>query len=310
MLWYRESRDGQLLEEGINEAGALSSWIAAATSYSVHGLPMLPIYIYYSMFGFQRVGDLIWAAADQRARGFLLGATSGRTTLAGEGLQHQDGSSHLVASTVPNCRAYDPAFAGELAIIVDRGMREMLVEQHDVFYYITLTNENYAQPDVPDDAGDDIVRGCYRCASYPAQAAAGAQRVTLLGSGAILTEVIRAAQQLASEGVACDVFSVTSWSELARDGRAAEARSLADGAAAMPFATRQLASAEGPVIAASDYVRAVPESIRAFVPGGRRYVTLGTDGFGRSDTRAALRGFFGVDAAAIARAARAALALS
>ncbi|HKB54050.1 MAG TPA: alpha-ketoglutarate dehydrogenase, partial [Ramlibacter sp.] len=308
VLSYREALDGQILEEGISEAGAIASWTAAATSYSVHGFPMLPFYIYYSMFGFQRVGDLIWAAADQRARGFLLGATSGRTTLAGEGLQHQDGSSHLVASTVPNCRAYDPAFAGELAVIVDRGMREMLIEQRDVFCYVTLMNENYAQPNVPAHAGDDIVRGCYRFASYPAQAAAGAQHVTLLGSGAILTEIIRAAQQLASEGTACEVFSVTSWSELARDGQAAEAQWLAGEAAATPFATRQLAASQGPVIAASDYVRAVPESIRAFVPAGRRYVTLGTDGFGRSDTRAALRAFFGVDAAGIARAARAALA--
>jgi pyruvate dehydrogenase E1 component len=262
------------------------------------------------MFGFQRVGDLIWAAADQRARGFLLGATSGRTTLAGEGLQHQDGSSHLVAATVPNCRAYDPAFAGEMAVIVDRGMREMLVDRHDVFYYITLMNENYAQPDVPPGAEDDIVRGCYRCASYPANGEAGAQRVTLLGSGAILPEALKAAHALAAQGIACDVFSVTSWSELARDGQACERQLLAGEAATMPFVTRQLLAAAGPVIAASDYVRAVPESIRAFVPAGRRYVTLGTDGFGRSDTRAALREFFGVDAASIARAASAALAIA
>jgi pyruvate dehydrogenase E1 component len=306
VLSYREALDGQILEEGISEAGAIASWTAAATSYSVHGFPMLPFYIYYSMFGFQRVGDLIWAAADQRARGFLLGATSGRTTLAGEGLQHQDGSSHLVAATVPNCRAYDPAFAGEMAVIVDRGMREMLVEQQDVFYYVTLMNENYAQPDVPPGAEDGIVKGCYRFASYGAQAA---RRVTLLGSGAILNEAIQAAQVLAGIGVGCDVFSVTSWSELAREGQAAQQRLLAGDGTALPFATRQLAQGQGPVIAASDYVRAVPESIRAFIPAGRRYVTLGTDGFGRSDTRAALREFFGVDAASIARAAQAALAL-
>jgi pyruvate dehydrogenase E1 component len=258
------------------------------------------------MFGFQRVGDAIWAAADQRVRGFLLGATSGRTTLGGEGLQHQDGSSHLVAATIPNCRAYDPAFAGERAVIVDHGMREMLVEQRDVFYYVTLMNENYAQPDLPEGAAADVVRGCYRFGAWPAAGGArdSASHVTLLGSGAILTEVVKAAQQLAAGGVSAEVFSVTSWSELARDGLACEA---ADGGAGAPFITRQLATGQGPVIAASDYVRAVPESVRAFVPAGRRYVTLGTDGFGRSDTRAALRGFFGVDADSIARAALRAL---
>jgi pyruvate dehydrogenase E1 component len=305
VLSYREALDGQILEEGISEAGAIASWTAAATSYSVHGHAMLPFYIYYSMFGFQRVGDAIWAAADQRARGFLLGATSGRTTLGGEGLQHQDGSSHLVAATIPNCKAYDPAFAGEMAVIVDRGMREMLVEQRDVFYYVTLMNENYAQPDLPAEVHEDVVRGCYRFARYGDETAR--RRVTLLGSGAILTEVIKAAQQLAADGVPTDVYSVTSWSELARDGIACEQRALAgeeDGV--LPFVTRQLAGS-GPVVAASDYVRAVPESIRAFVPPGRRYLTLGTDGFGRSDTRAALRSFFGVDAASIVRAAQHAL---
>ncbi|HEX2547291.1 MAG TPA: pyruvate dehydrogenase (acetyl-transferring), homodimeric type, partial [Ramlibacter sp.] len=289
VLSYREALDGQILEEGISEAGAIASWTAAATSYTVHGLAMLPFYIYYSMFGFQRVGDAIWAAADQRARGFLLGATSGRTTLGGEGLQHQDGSSHLVAATIPNCKSYDPAFAGELAVIVDRGMREMLVEQKDVFYYVTLMNENYAQPDLPEAAREGVIRGCYRFASY----GEGTRRVTLMGSGAILTEVVKAAQQLAQQGVASDVFSVTSWSELARDGLASESA----------YVTQQLAGTKGPVIAASDYVRAVPEAIRGFVPQGRKYVTLGTDGFGRSDTRAALRKFFGVDAASIVEAA-------
>ena len=302
VLSYREALDGQILEEGISEAGAIASWTAAATSYSVHGFPMLPFYIYYSMFGFQRVGDLIWAAADQRARGFLLGATSGRTTLAGEGLQHQDGSSHAVAATVPNCRAYDPAFAGEMALIVARGMQEMLVEQRDVFYYVTLMNENYAQPDLPAGVEEDVVNGCYRFVSHP-----GAQRVTLLGSGAILTEVLKAADELAAGGIGCDVFSVTSWSELAREGQALERQALSGEAPQLPFVTRQLAAGAGPVIAATDYVRAVPESIRAFIPAGRRYLTLGTDGFGRSDTRAALREFFGVDAASIVRAARAAL---
>ncbi|MDB5860283.1 MAG: aceE [Ramlibacter sp.] len=301
VLSYREALDGQILEEGISEAGAIASWTAAATSYSVHGHAMLQFYINYSMFGFQRVGDAIWAAADQRSRGFLLGATSGRTTLGGEGLQHQDGSSHLVAATIPNCKAYDPAFAGEMAVIVDHGMREMLVEQRDVFYYVTLMNENYAQPDLPPAARDDVIRGCYRYARYGDETAS--RRVTLLGSGAILTEVIKAAQQLAADGVPTEVFSVTSWSELARDGMAWEQRGLAgDAEPGTPFATRQLAG-RGPIIAASDYVRAVPESIRAFIPAGRRYLTLGTDGFGRSDTRAALREFFGVDAASIVRAA-------
>jgi pyruvate dehydrogenase E1 component len=301
VLSYREALDGQILEEGISEAGAIASWTAAATSYSVHGFAMLPFYIYYSMFGFQRVGDAIWAAADQRARGFLLGATSGRTTLAGEGLQHQDGSSHLVAATIPNCKAYDPAFAGEMAVIVDAGMREMLVEQHDVFYYVTLMNENYAQPDLPEHAREGVVRGCWRFGGYGA--ADAPQRVTLMGSGAILGEVIRAAQQLAQQGIASEVFSVTSWSELARDGMACEREALEGGVERVPFVAQQLGGEGGPVIAASDYVRAVPESVRAYVPTSRRYLTLGTDGFGRSDTRAALRAYFGVDAASIVKAA-------
>ena len=305
VLSYREALDGQILEEGISEAGALASWTAAATSYSVHGLAMLPFYIYYSMFGFQRVGDQIWAAADQRARGFLLGATSGRTTLGGEGLQHQDGTSHLMAATIPNCKAYDPAFAGELAVIIDHGMREMLVQQQDVFYYITMMNENYAQPSLPDGLHPDVIRGCYKFASYPGLSD-GAQRpeaqksVTLLGSGAILTEVIRAAQLLAGQGVSVQVFSVTSWSELARDGQACQAQGADD---PVPFVAQQLRQSAGPIIAATDYVRAVPESIRAYLPHGRSYLTLGTDGFGRSDTRAALRAFFRVDAASVVSAA-------
>jgi pyruvate dehydrogenase E1 component len=305
VLSYREATDGQILEEGISEAGAIASWTAAATSYSVHGLAMLPFYIYYSMFGFQRVGDAIWAAADQRARGFLLGATSGRTTLGGEGLQHQDGSSHLVAATIPNCKAYDPAFAGELAVILDAGMREMVEQQADVFYYVTLMNENYAQPDVPAGVEADVLRGGYRFGVYgPSDAA---QRVTLLGSGAILTEVIKAAQQLAVQGVGVEVLSITSWSELARDGMAREAGG-AVGAVGAGHLSQLLSAKRGPVIAATDYVRAVPESVRAFVPEGRRYSTLGTDGFGRSDTRAALRRFFAVDADSIAQAAMRALA--
>jgi pyruvate dehydrogenase E1 component len=309
VLSYREALDGQILEEGISEAGAIASWTAAATSYSVHGLAMLPFYIYYSMFGFQRVGDAIWAAADQRARGFLLGATSGRTTLGGEGLQHQDGSSHLIAATIPNCKAYDPAFAGEMAVIVDHGMREMLVEQKDVFYYVTLMNENYAQPDLPAGVEADVMQGCYKINSYSARFGEGQppktpKTISLLGSGAILTEVIKAAEQLAAQGVDVTVFSVTSWSELAREGRACEQRRLAGEAdVPLPFVTRQLQGSTGPIIAATDYVVAVPESIRAYLPDGRRYTTLGTDGFGRSDTRSALRGYFGVDAASIVSAA-------
>ena len=311
VLSYREAKDGQILEEGISEAGALASWTAASTSYSVHGMAMLPFYIYYSMFGFQRVGDQIWAAADQRARGFLIGATSGRTTLGGEGLQHQDGTSHVVAATIPNCKAYDPAFAGELAVIVDRGMREMMEEQQDVFYYITAMNENYAQPSLPESAVEGVIKGGYRLARYAAVpgpegragGAGGADEVTLMGSGAILTEVIKAAEMLATEGISSTVFSVTSWSELAREGQRC-IDSLAGSEETTPYVARMLEESGGPIVAATDYVRAVPESVRAYLPPGRHYTSLGTDGFGRSDTRAALRAFFGVNAQSIAAAAR------
>ena len=267
------------------------------------------------MFGFQRVGDAIWAAADQRARGFLLGTTSGRTTLGGEGLQHQDGTSHLVAATIPNCKAYDPAYAGEMAVIIDAGMREMVTEQRDVFYYVTLMNENYAQPDLPAHAAEGVLRGCYVFRSYQRlmdgrESPISSKSITLMGSGAILTEVVKAAELLAAEGVDVTVISVTSWSELARDGVACEQRALSgETEHGTPWLTQQLAGTAGPVIAATDYVRAVPETVRAFVPEGRRYITLGTDGFGRSDTRAALRQFFGVDAQAVAKAARFALGL-
>ncbi|WP_407971712.1 alpha-ketoglutarate dehydrogenase [Burkholderia pyrrocinia] len=308
MLYYREDTRGQILEEGISEAGAISSWIAAATSYSVHDLPMLPFYIYYSMFGFQRIGDLIWAAADQRSRGFLVGATSGRTTLGGEGLQHQDGSSHLAASTIPNCRAYDPAFAYEVAAIVDAGMREMVEQQRDVFYYVTVMNENYAQPSMPDDdpaaRREGILKGMHRLPSGSNATA----RMQLLGSGAILGEVLAAQRMLKDDwGIDSAVWSVTSFSKLQRDGMEAERRArLDDDAHSTPYVTAVLATTRGPVIAATDYVRAVPELIRAYVP--RRYVTLGTDGFGRSDTRDALRAFFEVDRASIVLAALKALA--
>jgi len=257
------------------------------------------------MFGFQRVGDQIWAAADQRPRGFLLGATSGRTTLGGEGLQHQDGSSHLHAATIPNCKAYDPAFAGEMAVIVNQGIRDMMIEQQDVFYYITLMNENYAQPSLPAAMHEQVIRGCYLFETFEAQVSnALPPTVTLLGSGAILTEVIKAARQLADRGVTAYVYSVTSWSELARDGLACQDARLAGSATAgVPFIYTQLGTSQGPIIAATDYVHALPESVRAYLPADRRYLTLGTDGFGRSDTRAALREYFGVDAAAIVRAA-------
>ena len=293
MLSYREARDGQLLEEGITEAGALSSWTAAATSYSVHGMPMLPFYIYYSMFGFQRVGDLIWAAADQRARGFLLGATAGRTTLSGEGLQHQDGSSHVMAAMVPNCRAYDPAFAGELAVIVDHGMRQMLERQVDEFYYITVMNESYEQPSLPEGVEQDVIRGMYRLTRQSPEAVRGTVR--LLGSGAILREVIAAAAMLAEDwGIASDVYSVTSFSELARDAREAERwNRLHPQETPRRSHVETLLDGTDPIVAATDYVRAYPQLIAPYT--GSRFVSLGTDGFGRSDTRKALRRFFEVD---------------
>ncbi len=305
VLSYREALDGQILEEGISEAGAIASWTAAATSYSVHGIAMLPFYIYYSMFGFQRIGDAIWAAADQRARGFLLGATSGRTTLGGEGLQHQDGSSQLVAATIPNCKAYDPAFAGELAVIVDQGMRDMLIDQKDLFYYITLMNENYAQPDLPDNAAEGVIRGCYKFKTVKATNGDGKYCVSLLGSGAIMTEVLKAAEMLASDGINVDIFSVTSWSELSRDGKLKEQARLSGNASdAQAYISGVLAQGRGPIVAATDYVHALPESIRAYIPEGRGYMTLGTDGFGRSDTRAALREYFGVNANSIYKVAK------
>ena len=293
ILYYREATDGQILEEGITEAGAISSWTAAATSYAVHGLPMLPFYIYYSMFGFQRIGDLIWAAADQRARGFLIGATSGRTTLGGEGLQHQDGSSHLVSATIPNCISYDPAFAYELAVIVDDGMRRMLSNNEDVFYDITVTNDNEAQPSMPASSREGILRGMH----YVAKAEQA--HVRLLGAGPLLKEAMAAAVLLKDNfSIHADVWSVTSFSELARDGIASERARRLQHTAEPSWVSQQLSDSQTPVIAVSDYVRAVPESIRAYIPAP--YVTLGTDGFGRSDTRASLRDFFEVDAKWIA----------
>jgi pyruvate dehydrogenase E1 component len=305
MLSYKKSKTGQLLEEGITEAGALSSWVAAATAYSVHGVTMLPFYIYYSMFGFQRVGDLIWAAADQRSRGFLLGATAGRTTLGGEGLQHQDGASHLIASTVPNCRAYDPAFAGELAVILDHGARCMLEQNEGVFYYITVMNENYPQPSLPSDAAASVIRGMYRF-SVTTQVQEPA-KIRLLGSGAIFREVLAAAQLLLDDRqVSAEIWSVTSFSELAREARCAERWNRLH-----PLAGRKRSfvaeclDGPAPVIAATDYVCGYPDLIARFIDA--QYVSLGTDGFGGSDNRIALRRFFEVDRHHVAIAALQAL---
>ncbi|MDE2371477.1 MAG: alpha-ketoglutarate dehydrogenase [Burkholderiales bacterium] len=305
LMSYREATNGQILEEGISEAGALASWTAAATSYSVHGLAMLPFYIYYSMFGFQRVGDQIWAAADQRARGFLLGATAGRTTLGGEGLQHQDGSSLLLAAQIPNCRAYDPCFAGEFAVILDHGMRQMLEEQLDVFYYVTLMNENYAQPSVVAGSEGDIIRGLYRYARHAVAESRG--RVRLVGSGTILREVIAAGAMLATDWhVAVEVWSATSFSELAREAREVERwnRLHPHDAPRTSHLGRSLAGGD-PVVVASDYVRAWPQLVAGHLDAP--FVALGTDGFGRSDTRSALRGYFEVDRHQIALAALTAL---
>jgi pyruvate dehydrogenase E1 component len=292
LMFYREDKQGQILEEGINEAGSLCSWIAAATAYSNHGVSMIPFYIYYSMFGFQRVGDFIWAAGDSQARGFLIGGTAGRTTLAGEGLQHQDGHSQLVATTVPNCVAYDPAYAYELAVIVQDGLRRMYQEQESVFYYITVMNENYAHPAMPAGAEQAILSGMYLLKT----GGRGKVRVTLFGSGTILREVLAAAELLeASYGVPADVYSVTSFSELRRGALAVERWNMlhAGEPRRQTYIEQTLAGQEGPFIAATDYMKTVADQIRQWVPGP--YTVLGTDGFGRSDSRAELRRFFEVD---------------
>jgi pyruvate dehydrogenase E1 component len=302
LLYYKEARNGQIIEEGINEAAAISSWIAAGTSYSTHGVPMLPFYIFYSIFGFQRVGDFIWLAGDSRTRGFLIGATAGRTTLSGEGLQHEDGSSHVIAATVPSCCAYDPCFGYELTAIVREGMRRMLEAQEDVFYYITVMNENYVHGAMPAGAEEGILRGMHRVVQ-----AENAQ-VQLLGSGTILREVIAATEMLKNDfGISADVWSVTSYPELRRDGMAVERWNTLHPTepARTSYVERCLGPTNGPIVAASDYIRALPDLIRTWVP--RRYVTLGTDGYGRSDTREALRRFFEVDRKAIAVSALKAL---
>ena len=291
LMFYKEDQHGQILEEGITEAGSISSFIAAGTSYSTHATQMVPFYIYYSMFGYQRVGDLVWAAADCRTRGFMLGGTAGRTTLNGEGLQHEDGHSHVLFSVVPNCRAYDPTFGYEVAVIIQDGLRRMVGEQEDVFYYLTLMNENYRHPAMPSGAEEGILRGMYRLRTCSGEG----PRVQLLGSGTILNEVLAAAELLESDfGVAADVWSVTSFTELRRDGLEVERWNMLH-----PLAQEARSAyvseclGTGPVVASTDYIRAFADQIRQWVPG--RYRVLGTDGFGRSDKRAALRRFFEVD---------------
>jgi pyruvate dehydrogenase E1 component len=292
LMFYREDKQGQILEEGINEAGSMCSWIAAATAYSNHGVSMVPFYIYYSMFGFQRIGDFIWAAGDSQARGFLVGGTAGRTTLAGEGLQHQDGHSQLVATTVPNCVAYDPTYAYELAVIVQDGLRRMYQDQENIFYYITCMNENYAHPAMPAGAAQGILSGMYLLQT----GGRGKVRVTLFGSGTILREVLAAAELLEqSYGVPADVYSVTSFSELRKNALAIERWNMlhASEPRKQTYIEQALANREGPFIAATDYMKTVADQIRQWVPGP--YTALGTDGFGRSDSRAELRRFFEVD---------------
>ncbi|MCA3131787.1 MAG: pyruvate dehydrogenase (acetyl-transferring), homodimeric type [Betaproteobacteria bacterium] len=307
LMFYKEDKHGQILQEGINEPGAMSSWIAAATAYSTHGVQMIPFYIYYSMFGFQRVGDLAWAAADQRARGFLLGGTAGRTTLNGEGLQHEDGHSHLAASTIPNCIAYDPTFSYEVAVIIQDGLRRMVAEQEDVFYYLTVMNENYTHPAMPAGAEAGILKGMYLFSA--AEGGRKTPRVQLLGSGAILREVIAAADLLKTDfGVAADVWSCPSFNELRRDGMATDRWNLLHPEAKprSAYVTQSLEGHGGPVVAATDYMRIFAEQIRPWVP--RRYTVLGTDGFGRSDTREKLRRFFEVNRHYVAVAALRSLA--
>ncbi len=304
LMYYREARDGQILEEGITEAGAMSSFIAAGTSYAHLQTPMIPFYIYYSMFGFQRVGDLIWAAADARAKGFLLGATAGRTTLQGEGLQHEDGHSQLMATTIPSLQSYDPAYAYELAVIVHDGLRRMYVENESIFYYLTLYNEPYSMPPLPDGAADGILKGMYRLSSLTPDELTSEARPQLLGSGSLLPEAMRAQHILAHQfGIGSDVWSVTSYCRLRRDALAAD-RYNALHPTEPPrrsYLEASLDGLAGPFVAVTDYVKLVPDQIRQWVPG--KYVTLGTDGFGRSDTRQALRRHFEVDAQHVAFAA-------
>jgi pyruvate dehydrogenase E1 component len=297
LMFYKEDKHGQILQEGINEAGAMCDWIAAATSYSTHGVPMLPFYIFYSMFGFQRIGDLAWAAGDMRSRGFLLGGTAGRTTLNGEGLQHEDGHSHLWSGAIPNCISYDPTFAFELAVIIQDGMRRMMTNQDDVYYYITLMNENYAHPAIPKGAENDILKGMYRLTSVGD--AKAKLKVQLLGSGTIFREVIEAANMLRDDwGVASDIWGCPSFTELGRDWNAVSRQNMLNPTdkPVLSHVEKLLKDTTGPVIVATDYVRLFPEQIRPAIQNiGKRYTVLGTDGYGRSDTREKLRHFFEVD---------------
>ena len=302
VMYYREDVKGQILQEGINEAGGMSSWVAAATSYSTNNRIMIPFYIYYSMFGLQRVGDLAWAAGDMRARGFLLGGTAGRTTLNGEGLQHEDGHSHILASVIPNCVSYDPTFSHEVAVILHSGLKRMVENQEDIFFYVTLMNENYAHPGFKPGTEAHILKGMYLLQEGDASAK---HRVQLMGSGTILREVIAAADLLKEFGVTADIWSCPSFTELRRDGMECERFNLLNPTEnpRVPFVTQQLQDRAGPIVAATDYMRLFSDQVRPYVPAGRRYITLGTDGFGRSDTRAKLREFFEVDRRYVALAA-------
>ena len=302
VMYYREDVKGQILQEGINEAGGMSSWVAAATSYSTNNRIMIPFYIYYSMFGLQRVGDLAWAAGDMRARGFLLGGTAGRTTLNGEGLQHEDGHSHILASVIPNCVSYDPTFSHEVAVILHSGLKRMVENQEDIFFYVTLMNENYAHPGFKPGSEAHILKGMYLLQEGDASAK---HRVQLMGSGTILREVIAAADLLKEFGVTADIWSCPSFTELRRDGMECERFNLLNPTEnpRVPFVTQQLQDRSGPIVAATDYMRLFSDQVRPYVPSGRRYITLGTDGFGRSDTRAKLREFFEVDRRYVALAA-------
>jgi pyruvate dehydrogenase E1 component len=306
VMYYREDKQGQILQEGINEAGGMSSWIAAATSYSTSNRIMVPFYVYYSMFGFQRIGDLAWAAGDMQARGFLLGGTSGRTTLNGEGLQHEDGHSHIMAGTIPNCISYDPTFAHEVGVILHHGLKRMVEKQDNVFYYLTLLNENYAMPGLTAGTEEQIIKGMYLCKSGAAKAKgakADGKRVQLLGSGTILRESIAAQELLAADwGIESDVWSCPSFNELTRDGQDAERFNLLHPLQTprVSFVAQQLGSHAGPVVASTDYMKAYAEQIRPFIPknsdgSARSFKVLGTDGFGRSDFRSKLREHFEIN---------------
>jgi pyruvate dehydrogenase E1 component len=311
LSYYKEDRSGQMLQEGINEAGAMASWIAAATAYSNSNVPMIPFYIYYSMFGFQRVHDLAWAAGDIRARGFLLGGTSGRTTLNGEGLQHEDGHSHILSATIPNCISYDATYSYEVAVIVQNGLKRMYGDNEDVYFYLTLLNENYEHPAMPEGAAEGIIKGAYLLKAAP-EGTPKEKKVTLLGSGAILREIIAGAALLERDfGIHADIIAVTSFSELKREADSCERWNLLHPLddARVPYITQLLASrGDSPVVASTDYIRALAEQIRGFVP--TRYKVLGTDGFGRSDYRRKLRAFFEVDRNFVAAAALKAMAES